>query len=311
MPSRGGECASDVRPEVWVSTESGRISEGSAFPRNLQGSPQRGLADRVDAPSERAKGSEPSMSPSLRRIGAALGVAGALAAAAIGCGGSTEGTASATQTGSQQTQPPGRPVRAGRDELTCPPPPPLPPSRAHAPAPCAPSSAAAPRTRHGSARALRRPRRRGAAVPLEPDDQRLLQRVLRRRRQGGERELEGVVLRLPRSGELHHRRQAAALAVAHGHLRARPRLLELRDPAPAGALHDRRGRRPLRDRPARHGAAGRAHRGRRAGDHAGHRRDRALQQPGLRCSQRRSRLDGRRRSPPRTCWPGRRRCSRA
>ncbi len=41
------------------------------------------------------------MSPSLRRIGAALGVAGALAAAAIGCGGSTEGTASATQQGSQ------------------------------------------------------------------------------------------------------------------------------------------------------------------------------------------------------------------
>lgn len=59
---------------------------------------------------ERAKGSEPSMSPSLRRIGAALGVAGALAAAAIGCGSSTEGTASATQQGSQQqTQPSGAP----------------------------------------------------------------------------------------------------------------------------------------------------------------------------------------------------------
>ena len=46
--------------------------------------------------------------------------------------------------------------------------------------------------------------------------------VLRRRRQGGERELEGVVLRLPRPGQLHHRRQAAALAVAHGPLGARP-----------------------------------------------------------------------------------------
>ena len=59
---------------------------------------------------------QPSMSPSLRRIGAALGVAGALAAAAIGCGGSTEGTASATQQGSQQTQPsgaPGRPAQGG------------------------------------------------------------------------------------------------------------------------------------------------------------------------------------------------------
>ena len=60
-------------------------------------------------PRQRAKGSKPSMSPSLRRIGAALGVAGALAAAAIGCGGSTEGTASATQQGSQQTQPSGAP----------------------------------------------------------------------------------------------------------------------------------------------------------------------------------------------------------
>ena len=53
-------------------------------------------AERAGA-RPRAKESEPSMSPSLRRIGAALGVAGALAAAAIGCGGSTEGTAAATQ----------------------------------------------------------------------------------------------------------------------------------------------------------------------------------------------------------------------
>ena len=52
-----------------------------------------------------------------------------------------------------------------------------------------------------------------------------LEHLLRRRRQGGQRELEGVVLRLARSRQLHHRRQAAAVAVADGPLGARPRLL--------------------------------------------------------------------------------------
>ena len=64
-----------------------------------------------------------------------------------------------------------------------------------------------------------------APLPVEPDDQRLLERVLRRRRPGRQRELEGVVLRRARSRQLHHRRQAAAVALADGPLGPRARLL--------------------------------------------------------------------------------------
>ena len=55
-----------------------------------------------------------------------------------------------------------------------------------------------------------------APVPLESDDQRLLERVLRRGRPRRLGELEGVVLRRDRPRQLHHGRQAAALAVAEG-----------------------------------------------------------------------------------------------
>ena len=100
---------------------------------------------------------------------------------------------------------------------------PSPPARAprgadHAPGPAAPapgSSAAATPTRAGSAPRCSRSSASAAAVLLAPDPQRLLEHVLRGRRQGRQRELEGVVLRRPRPGQLHHRRQAAAVAVAH------------------------------------------------------------------------------------------------
>ncbi len=121
---------------------------------------------------------------------------------------------------------------------------------------------------------------RGGAVPVGPDGIRLFEHVLRRRRSCGQRELEGVVLRLTRPGELHHRRQAAAVAVADGALRAGPGLLVVQRPAPAGAVHDRRRGAALRDGPARVRAGGRRVRGGAAGDHPGDRRDRAGGQPG-------------------------------
>ena len=65
------------------------------------------------------------------------------------------------------------------------------------------------------------------ALPLGPDDQRLLERVLRRGRPRRRGELEGVVLRRDRPRLLHHRRQAAAVAVADGPLGPGVRLLVL------------------------------------------------------------------------------------
>ena len=67
-----------------------------------------------------------------------------------------------------------------------------------------------------------RPRRR--AVPVEPDDQRLSNSTTPPRRRPAA-ELEGVVLRRDRPRQLHHRRQAAAVAVADGPVGTRVRLL--------------------------------------------------------------------------------------
>ena len=59
--------------------------------------------------------------------------------------------------------------------------------------------------------------------------------LLRRRRPGGHAELEGLLLRLLRFFELHHRRQDPGGAVGHGHLRpgVRPELVEPAGPAGA------------------------------------------------------------------------------
>ncbi len=93
------------------------------------------------------------------------------------------------------------------------------------------------------------------ALPLGPDDQRLLEQYYAAAARAGERELEGLVLRRARPGQLHHRRQAAAVAVADGPLgagaSASRRFSML---LPAGAVHDRRRRPAVRDRPARRSA---------------------------------------------------------
>ena len=59
--------------------------------------------------------------------------------------------------------------------------------------------------------------------------------------EGGNGELEGVLVRFPRPGELHHRRQASCLAVGHGALGADLRLLQLEHAPPRGV--GRRGHR--------------------------------------------------------------------
>ena len=59
-------------------------------------------------------------------------------------------------------------------------------------------------------RHARRARPRGRPLPRQPDGQRLRQHVLLGGRAGGLAELVGLVLRLVRRGQLHHRRQAAA-----------------------------------------------------------------------------------------------------
>ena len=77
--------------------------------------------------------------------------------------------------------------------------------------------------------------RHRAALPLGPRRVRLRQRLLRRRRAGRHEELEGVLLRLVRLVELHHRRQAAGVAVADGDRRPDLRLQLVVDARAAGA----------------------------------------------------------------------------
>ena len=97
----------------------------------------------------------------------------------------------------------------------------------------------------------------GRPLPVGPRRERLGERLLRRGGAGGDEELEGVLLRLVRLVELHHRRQAARLAVGDGALGAGLRA-QLVEHARAAGARGRRGRRaPLRDgeapfrRPAR------------------------------------------------------------
>ena len=71
------------------------------------------------------------------------------------------------------------------------------------------------------------------------------QRLLRGRRQIGNGELEGVSVRLPRPGELHHRRQAPGLAVGDGALGTDLRLLELEHAPPRGVGRSGHRCRPL------------------------------------------------------------------
>jgi hypothetical protein len=55
------------------------------------------------------------MTPSLRRIGLALGAVGALAAGVIGCGGSAESSDQAASATTQQQQPAGAPAQGAPD----------------------------------------------------------------------------------------------------------------------------------------------------------------------------------------------------
>ena len=77
---------------------------------------------------------------------------------------------------------------------------------------------------------------------------RLGERVLLRRGPGRDRKLEGVLLRLARRGELHHRRQAAGLAVGDGRCRRGSSASTLEHPRAAGARGRRRRRPAVRDR---------------------------------------------------------------
>ena len=80
------------------------------------------------------------------------------------------------------------------------------------------------RPRLGPPRPLPLCSRRRRSLPGRPRRERLGERVLRGRRAGRVEELEGVLLRLVRLVELHHRRQAARVAVGDGPLGAALRL---------------------------------------------------------------------------------------
>ena len=79
---------------------------------------------------------------------------------------------------------------------------------------------------------------------------------------GRHEELEGLLLRLLRRLELHHRRQTAGLAVGHGYLRPDLRRQRLEDPRASGARRRGHGGAGLRDRAAVVHARGRPARGR-------------------------------------------------
>ena len=144
------------------------------------------------------------------------------------------------------------------------------------------------RSRLGASGARRAPARDGRALSRRPRGQRVCELVLLRGRPGGLAQLEGVLLRLVRLVELHHRRQAARVALGDGHLGAPVRRVELEHPRAAGARRRRGGRAPLRDRSAAVLGTGRAPLGSGLRAHAGGGADVPLQQPGraadARCS---------------------------
>ncbi len=125
------------------------------------------------------------------------------------------------------------------------------------------------RAGQGERRALGAPRpphaarRDGRSLPVGPRRERVGQLLLLGRRAGGHQELEGVLLRVLRLVQLHHRRQAARVLVADGDLGPdlRPQLVERAGAAgPRGRGHGRPG---LPVRPALVQRAGRAPRRRR------------------------------------------------
>ena len=87
----------------------------------------------------------------------------------------------------------------------------------------------------------------GRALPVGPRRLRLGQQLLLRGRAGGHEELEGVLLRLLRRGELHHRRQAAGVAVGDGAVGPDLRRQRVEHPRAAGARGRGRRRPALRD----------------------------------------------------------------
>ena len=81
---------------------------------------------------------------------------------------------------------------------------------------------------------------------LGPRPQRLGQRLLRRRCSGRHEELEGLLLRLPRRFQLHHRRQVARLPLGDGDLGATFRFQPVVGTRAAGAGRHGHGRDCLR-----------------------------------------------------------------
>ena len=111
------------------------------------------------------------------------------------------------------------------------------------------------------------------------DGQRVREHLLRGGGPGGGAGPRGVVLRLDRRRGLHHRRQAAAVAVADGALGPAARPESVRDPPAPGARGRRDGRRPVPRGQTAVRTGRRGHRGRRVRADAGRRADVPLQQP--------------------------------
>ena len=120
----------------------------------------------------------------------------------------------------------------------------------------------------------------GPALHRQPDRQRFRQHLLLGGGAGRLEELVGLVLRLDRRRQLHHRRQAAAVDDAHGPVGAavRPQLVEHPPAGGAGGLGH--GRDPVRGGAAPVRTSRRDHRGAGDGAVAGRRPDLPLQQPG-------------------------------
>ncbi len=106
------------------------------------------------------------------------------------------------------------------------------------------------------------------------------ERVLRGRRAGRQQELDGLVVRLAGLVELHHRRQAAGIAMDHGPVGAdlRPQLVV--DSRAAGAGRRRGGRAAVRRREPGQQQDRRAVGGRDPRDHPGRDADVPVQQSG-------------------------------
>ena len=131
----------------------------------------------------------------------------------------------------------------------------------------------------GAARADRAAGGHGRAVHLGARRLRVGQRLLLGSSAGRHPELEGVLLRLQRLGQLHHRRQATRLAVGDGAFRAHLRCQLLEHPGAASAGRRGRGRVAVRHHPALVRPCGRPARRRGDGAHPGGRADVPLQQP--------------------------------